>query len=140
MVEVVQPATGWHPSVVHGLPSLQLRAAAAVHKPPWQVSSPLHTLASVHDDPLGTAAIWQPDSGAHVSVVHGLPSLQLGAMPALQTPPTQVSAPLQRLPSVHEVPLATGVVWQPAVGLQLSAVHTLPSLQVSGVPAVQTPA
>jgi hypothetical protein len=35
--------------------------------------------------------------------------------------------------------LATGVVVQPDAGLQPSVVHTLPSLQVSGVPAVHTP-
>jgi hypothetical protein len=36
--------------------------------------------------------------------------------------------------------LATGAVWQPVAGLQLSVVQTLPSLHVSGVPAVHVPA
>jgi hypothetical protein len=35
--------------------------------------------------------------------------------------------------------LAAGAVWQPATGLQVSVVHTLPSLHVRGVPAVQVP-
>jgi hypothetical protein len=47
---------------------------------------------------------------------------------------------LQRFPSEHEVPLETEVAAHPVVALQLSVVHTLPSLQTSGVPAVHTPA
>jgi hypothetical protein len=46
---------------------------------------------------------------------------------------------LQTLESAQEVPLTTGVFWQPLDGLQLSVVHTLPSVQLSGVPVVQAP-
>ena len=61
-------------------------------------------------------------------------------MPAAQVPLWQVSVPLQTLASAHDVPFVTGVVVQPKAGLQLSVVQTLPSLQTSGVPAVQVPA
>jgi hypothetical protein len=47
---------------------------------------------------------------------------------------------LQTSPSAHGVPFVTGVLEHPKTALQLSVVQTLPSLQVSGVPPVQTPA
>jgi hypothetical protein len=68
-----------------------------------------------------------------------LASSQSRAVPAVQVPLWQVSVPLQASPSAHVVPFATAVFWQPEAGLQLSVVQTLPSLQLSGVPAVQVP-
>jgi hypothetical protein len=65
--------------------------------------------------------------------------LQLSAVPELQVPAWHVSLPLQTLPSAQGVPFSTGVVEQPKVGLQLSEVQTLPSLQLSAVPAVHVP-
>jgi hypothetical protein len=47
--------------------------------------------------------------------------------------------PLHTLLSLHEVPFSTGVFEHPNTASQLSVVQTLPSLQVSGVPAVQVP-
>ena len=63
----------------------------------------------------------------------GVPGRQLPA-------PSQVSAPLQALPSPHEVPMATGVCVQAPLASQASAVHGLPSsqdevAQVGGAPA-----
>src|SRR5262245_6818608 len=75
----------------------------------------------------------------HVSVVHGLASTQLGGVPGVQTPPWQVSAPLHTLPSLHEVPLVTGVFRQPVTGSHESVVHGLASLQFGGVPGWHTP-
>src|SRR5438132_1466888 len=75
-----------------------------------------------------------------MSVVHGLLSLQLRAVPAVQTPAWQVSAPLHAFPSLHDLPFASAVCWHPATGSQVSVVHGLLSLQLSGVPAAQTPA
>ena len=75
-----------------------------------------------------------------MSVVHGLPSLQTRGVPAVHALLWQVSVPLQTLESVHGVPFRTGVVTHPKIGSQLSVVHTLPSLQSSGVPGVHTPA
>jgi hypothetical protein len=74
-----------------------------------------------------------------LSVVHTFPSLQTSGVPAVHTPAWQVSAPLQTVESAHAVPFATGVVVQPVAGVQPSVVHTFPSLQASGVPAVHTP-
>jgi hypothetical protein len=65
--------------------------------------------------------------------------LQSSAIPALQVPAWQVSAPLQALPSAHDVPFATAGYWQPDAGLQVSLVHGLPSVQTSGVPAPHVP-
>src|SRR5260370_1186148 len=54
-------AVCWHPftesqvSVVHGLLSLQLRAAPAVHTPAWHVSAPLHAFPSLQEVPLRSA-------------------------------------------------------------------------------------
>jgi hypothetical protein len=169
---VRQPAMGSQESVVHTLPSLQLGGLPAVQAPLWHVSSPLHRLPSAHDAPFGRTGLlhtpalqtsvvhglpsaqsafttqeaqppigvfWQPLSGWHESVVQALASLQLSAVPAVHTPAWHASAPLQRLPSRHGVPFSTAVWVQPKVGLQLSVVHVLASLQLRTVPAVHTP-
>lgn len=64
--------------------------------------------------------------------MQGFPSLQLIAVPDLQTPPTQVS------PVVHAFPSLQGFVFavftHPVVALHVSFVHTLPSSQFAGVP------
>ena len=78
--------------------------------PLWQVSAPLQTLASLHDVPLSTGVLSQPKTGSHVSVVQGLPSLQLSVVPAVHTPLWQVSPPLHTLPSAHDEPFGTGVI------------------------------
>jgi hypothetical protein len=56
-----------------------------------------------------------------------------------QVPFVHWSLVVQKLPSLHTVPLATGVAVQPVAGLQLSDVQTLLSLQTIAVPE-QTPA
>jgi hypothetical protein len=134
-----QPKTELQVSVVQGLASLQLRAVPAVQNPDWQVSVPSQTSASAHGVPLGTGVAVQPATGLQPSVVHGFASLQVRAVPAVQVPLWQVSAPLQTLASLHGVPFATEVVVQPKMGSQLSVVQGLPSLQLSAVPAVQAP-
>jgi hypothetical protein len=106
---VVQPKTGLQPSVVQGLASLQPSAAPAVQTPLWQVSLPLQTLASAHEVPSTTGVVLHPKTGSQLSVVQTLLSLQPIAVPGMQTPLWQVSAPLHTLPSLHEVPLSTGV-------------------------------
>jgi hypothetical protein len=100
----------------------------------------LQAFPSVHDVLFGTAGFWQPVVALQLSVVHTLLSLQLRGVPAAHAPPWQVSAPLHTVPSGQAVPFATATFWQPFVALQLSVVHTFPSLQLSGVPAVHTPA
>jgi hypothetical protein len=115
-------------SAVHGFASTQLSDAPAAQTPPWHVSAPLQTDPSGHGVPFETATCWQPITGSQLSVVHELPSSQLSAAPGVQTPPWQVSAPLQTVLSAHDVPFATVVFWQmPA--LQTSFVHGFESLQ-----------
>jgi hypothetical protein len=99
----------------------------------------LQTFASAHDVPFATGVVVQPVDALQPSVVHGLPSLQTSGVPAVHEPLWQVSAPLQAFPSEHVVPFATGVVVQPDAALHPSVVHGLPSLHVSGVPAVHVP-
>jgi hypothetical protein len=104
-----QPSTGSQTSFVQGLPSSQLGGVPGAQTPAWQVSIPLQTVPSSHDVPFGTAACWQPVVVLHVSVVHGLPSSQLGGVPAVHTVPEHVSSPLHALPSEHGVPFTTAV-------------------------------
>jgi hypothetical protein len=135
-----QPLSGLHESVVHALPSLQLGAVPGEQTPFWHVSFPLHTDESRHEVPFATLVYWQPVVVLHESVVHTFESLQIGGVPSVQLPSRQISGPLQKFPSEHEVPLATFAAWQPLVALHESVVHGLPSLQASGVPGVQAPA
>ena len=134
-----QPLSALHESRVHALPSSQLRVVPAVQTPTWHVSAPLHTVPSAHDVPFGTAVWTHPRAASQLSVVQTLPSLQLSGVPAVHVPFWQVSLPLQTVPSAHELPFRTGVFRQPSTGSQLSVVQTLPSLQLSGVPAVHVP-
>jgi hypothetical protein len=99
----------------------------------------LHTVLSAQDEPFATAVLTQPVAGLQLSAVQAFESLQLSAVPAAHVPLWQVSVPLQRLLSAHEVPLVTFVCVQPVAGLQPSVVQTLESLQLSAVPAVQVP-
>src|SRR5439155_908786 len=126
-------------SAVHGLLSLQLSAVPTVHDPFWQVSLPLQRFPSAQEVPLRAAVCVQPKTGSQASLVQGLPSSQLSGVPPVHVPFWQVSAPLQRVPSGQEVPLAALVCWQPSRGSQESVVHGLPSLQSSAVPAVHVP-
>lgn len=102
-----------------------------LQKPFWHVSVPLQALPSPQPVPLATGGKAQPLPGLQLSCVQGLPSLQFGAPPRLQLPFWHVSAPLQALPSVQLVPLATLLRPQPACAVQVSLVHGLPSLQLS---------
>ncbi len=75
-----------------------------------------------------------------MSLVHGLPSSQLSAVPAAHVPAWHVSAPLHTFPSLHEVPFVTAACLQPATGSHVSVVHGFASLQLTGVPAAHAPA
>jgi hypothetical protein len=135
----------WHPvaglqlSVVQAFPSLQVSAVPAAQVPDWQVSAPLQALPSGQGVPFETGVVVHPVEGLQPSVVHTLPSLHVGGVPAVQVPDWQVSAPSQASPSEHDVPFATAVLTQPVAGLQESVVHGFPSLQLGAVPAVQLP-
>src|SRR5581483_9489940 len=125
------PLAGLQVSFVHSLLSLQTRAG-----PPTQVPEALHVSLSVQALPSLHAAptlgrCWQPTPGTHVSVVHGFVSAQFGAVPCWQVPKRHTSDPLHTLPSSHDVLSATGVCRQPSVGLHVSAVQGVLSLQFS---------
>jgi hypothetical protein len=135
----VHPVEGLQLSVVHTFPSLQTSAVPAAHTPAWQVSAPLQTFPSEHAVPFATGAVAHPVAGTHESVVHGLASLQTSAVPAVHVPLWQVSAPLQRLVSAHEVPFArTALVHTPEA--QVSVVHGFESLQSAAVTHEAQPA
>jgi len=137
----VTPAAGSHASVVHGLPSSIVGGALATHAPvALHVSLPLQALLSEQDVPVATGVCRTPVFGSHESAVHGLPSSIVGAAPDAQTPLEHISAPLQALPSEHEVPFATAVWVNPLDGSQASAVHGLPSSSTGGVPEAHAPA
>lgn len=79
----------------------------------------------------------QPVAGAQASVVQALLSLQSTALPGWQLPEAQTS------PVVHALPSLQGLVLNvlrhaPLLGLQVSVVQTLLSLQFLAVP-VQVP-
>src|SRR5207237_2877912 len=87
-------------AVVQALPSLQDRVfGVPAHTPAAQVSPEVQGLRSSHGRVLGVFT--QPVAGSHVSVVHTLPSVQMGGGPPTQTPPAQVSAVVQALPSLQ---------------------------------------
>src|SRR5207249_1224765 len=120
-----QPVAGSHESVVHTLASLQLIGGPPAQAPPAHVSAVVQALPSSQDRVFGVPAhtpaaqvspevqglrsshgtvlgvFTQPVAGSHVSVVHTLPSTQLGGGPPTQTPPAQVSAVVQALPSLQ---------------------------------------
>jgi hypothetical protein len=125
-----------HESVVQGLASLHVSGTPAVHTPPTQVSAPLHALPSGHGVASGAVLCPQPVVGSQVSVVQGFPSLQLSAVPAMQTPARHVSVPSQTFPLLQSVPSATAVYWHPEPETQVSVVHGLLSLH--GVPDAGT--
>src|SRR5205085_10128065 len=92
-----------------GLLSLQFGGVFGTHTPA------LHVWVQRSEQPLDPAAgapvsgvLLQPFTTSHESAVQGLPSLQSGAMPVLQTArpssSTHVSRPLQTVPSSHDVP------------------------------------
>jgi hypothetical protein len=74
---------------------------------------------------------WQPSD-----------AVQFFGAPALQAPPWQVSASVQPLPSLQDVPFAaTGFEQTPVAGLHVPAVwHWSEAVQVFGLPPVQAPA
>jgi hypothetical protein len=130
-----QPLSALQPSAVQGLPSSHLAGLPALHWPSLQVSPTLQALPSLHGRLL---AVWvQATLGSHESVVHGLPSSHGGGTPGTQLPPWHLSSLLQALPSSHGPVVALN--WQPSLASQLSAVHGLPSWQVSAGPAAQLP-
>jgi len=76
--------------------------------------------------------------GSQLSLVHGLVSSQLTALPGWQAPLLQVSPTVQTLPSLQGAVLLADL--QPPWASQVSVVQGLLSLQALGPLGVQTPA
>ena len=131
-----QPVTALQESVVQTWPSSQFWAAPGTQLPAAQASPLVQTLLSVQLPVCGVKT--QPVAGSQVSVVHGLPSLQVIAAPGLQAEPAQTSPLVQALLSVHGRELAANT--QPVAALQLSLVQALLSLQVVSAPGMHEPA
>jgi hypothetical protein len=74
----------------------------------------------------------QPEAGLQESFVQTFESLQVRGVPAVHAPLWQVSAPLQALPSLQAVPLAT-VGFEHTPEVHTSEVHGLPSAQLAPV-------
>jgi hypothetical protein len=125
------PVAGLHESSVHGLLSLQTTGAPAWQVPPPQASPAVQALPSSQDAVLLVNT--QPVAGSQVSVVQTLSSLQTTGAPAWHVPPLQTSPVVQAFPSSQAAVLL--VKTQPVDGLHVSVVHTLLSLQTTGVPA-----
>src|SRR5438128_5473688 len=120
---LTQPDAGSHTSLVQTKLSSQSSGS-----PPWQPAC-------------GSQVSW-PSQGFPLSHTSGVPLWQVLVLVL------QVSAPLQTLPSSQPASVvqqsAIGAFTQPpvlllAVGSQLSAVHTIPSSQVGGVPSTHVP-
>jgi hypothetical protein len=94
-----------------------------VQVPVWQVSACVQALLSSHAVPSGLAGfeqvpvVWSQTPGAW----HWSDATQVTGVPLLHAPlPSQVSAPLQALPSPQEVPAAAGgLLHAPVDGLQV---------------------
>src|SRR2546425_1069885 len=130
-----QPLAGLQESSVQTFRSSQLGAGPPTHPPPAQVSAVVQALPSLPGAVCG--GFTRRSGGSQEPSVQTLPSLQLGAGPPTQTPPAQVSAVVQALPSLQGA--VFGVFTQPVAGLQASSVQTLPSLQLGAGPPTQTP-
>jgi hypothetical protein len=139
---VVHPISGLQPSTVQSSPSSQPAGRLEAHVPVWQVSSPLHRLASEHVVPSGRAACTHPNDGAQLSLVQTFKSLQFGGGPPTQAPFWHASAFEHALESLHALPFARGTASQLSVAsLHTPRVHCdVPLEQSRGVPPTQLPA
>jgi len=133
---LLQPADLSQLSSVQGFPSSQLALAPGTHAPPPQTSPTVQTLPSSQGAVL-LVEVQAPLTGSQFSVVQGFLSSQALGPLGVHTPALQVSPTVQLLLSSQTLAL---LAWlQPADGSQLSSVHGLPSLQLTGPPAAQTP-
>jgi hypothetical protein len=132
------PLLGLQVLSLHALPA-QLFGLPAWHSPPEQVSP------SVHGLPSSQAAVlfWtlQPTVVSQLSVVQGLPSLQVVGLPPPHAPEVQVSPVVHALASSQLLPSLTGIFTQPRFGSQLPALQesVRPEQSTMGV-ASQVPA
>ncbi len=137
-----QPWSVLHRSSVQTFWSSQLTAGGGAEQAPARQVAGACQPVTGHEPaeqavPSTTVACVQPVDALHPSVVHGLPSSQLGPPVPLQTAFTQLSSFVQLFPSSQVA--ATGRLTHPVCATQLSAVQGLPSAQLTVVPGTQTP-
>jgi len=133
---LLHPVAALHESSVQPFKSSQFGGAPPTHAPAEQVSLVVQALPSSQGAALGLAM--QPRAWSQESLVHRLPSSQLGAAPPMHMPALQTSLVVQALPSSQAKRLA--VLVQPLIGSHESVVQTLPSSQLGGGPPTQVPA
>jgi hypothetical protein len=105
----VQVPSPLHVSVVHASPSSQLYVVP-LHVPLRQMSLTVHAFPSLHEVPSVFVGFEHtPVVGSHTPAAwHWSCAVQEIGVPALHLPaPSQVSAPLQGLPSLQLVPEAS---------------------------------
>ena len=135
LLRKTHPVAGLQLSVVQTLLSLQTIAVPGRQLPPPQVSPVVH--ASPSSQALALFVYTHPVAGLQVSVVQMLLSLQTVAAPPWQVPAPQTSPVVQAFPSSQALVLFVNT--HPEAGLQLSVVHTLPSLQTTAAPPWHEP-
>ena len=122
-------------SSVQSFRSSHSRAGPPTQVPPEQVSAVVQAFPSSQALVL---FVWtHPAAGLHVSVVQTLPSSQTTGEAPAQLPPPHTSPVVQAFPSSQAFVLL--VKAQPVAGLQVSVVHALVSLQITGVAPAQMP-
>ena len=131
----LQPLLALHASLVHALLSLHTVVAPGAQTPPLQASPTVQTLPS--EQTAVVAVNTQPVAESQASLVHGLLSLQVTAVPPAHAPLAQASPLVQALPSLQVLVLL--LCTQPPPEPQESVVHGLPSSQLIAVPDVQPP-
>ena len=123
-----QPVLASQESLVHALLSSQL-TAVPVQLPPEHVSLVVHTEPSSHASLLFTPM--QPCSASHLASTQMLPlAAHTTGLPAMHTPFKHASPLVHALSSLQLAVLS--VCEQPAVGVQVSSVQGLLSLQEIG--------
>lgn len=112
--------------------------------PLLQVSVAVQNSPSLHGEPLESGAVHVSLASLQLSAQFASPSAPGHGLPTcpLQTPPLQVSAPLQNRPSSQGVPLESALVQESEASLQDSAQLLSPSGPGQGAPTccVQAPA
>ena len=130
LASCLQPPGGAQESVVHGFWSSQSVGVPAPHLPAPQTSPEVHLLPLSQG--LVLATVVQPSILSQPSLVHGLPSSQLCALPPPHLPPVQTSPRVQASPSLQvRLLLAT---LQPPAASQVSVVHGLASSHGANLP------
>ncbi len=124
-------------SSLHCVTSVQPQLGVPRQLPATQPSALVQSLPSLQVAALARKT-QLPEPLSQLSSVHGLPSLQVVAVPALQVPSLQTSPLVQASPSLHTAVLL--LCEQPFAMSHRSSVHGLPSSQGLAVPSPQVPA